>query len=163
MRKSIINGRKGAKIRLMNNGYRVLANLGFQTLEEAKKNPPTTAHVLSIAGSGRKTIFMIQKLLGIKLQTKTTSQRRADAVSNADIVRIISGYVALLPAGRSFKGLCPFHTEKKPSFMVNRERGIFHCFGCEQGGDAARFVMLKEGLSFDEAIVHLEKLGRQNV
>jgi DNA primase len=75
--------------------------------------------------------------------------------SSTDIVAVISQYVPLKPAGASFKGLCPFHSEKTPSFHVNPERQIFHCFGCHQGGDAFQFLMLYEKLSFLEAIQQL--------
>jgi DNA primase len=70
-------------------------------------------------------------------------------------VGLISQYVPLKAAGASFKGLCPFHSEKTPSFHVNPERQIFHCFGCGQGGDAFKFLMLYEKLSFVEAIEQL--------
>jgi DNA primase len=75
--------------------------------------------------------------------------------SSTDIVGLISQYVPLKATGASFKGLCPFHSEKTPSFHVNPERQIFHCFGCGQGGDAFKFLMLYEKLSFVEAIHQL--------
>ncbi|MBI4126949.1 MAG: DNA primase [Deltaproteobacteria bacterium] len=71
----------------------------------------------------------------------------------------ISSYVhekiPLKKSGRNFKGCCPFHTEKTPSFMVNDEKGIYHCFGCAEGGDLIRFVMKFEGLSFIDAVKQL--------
>ena len=73
----------------------------------------------------------------------------------ADIVTVISDYVSLRRAGTSFKGLCPFHGEKTPSFTVNRDRGFFHCFGCGVGGDVFKFVELKESLGFQDAVRHL--------
>lgn len=75
--------------------------------------------------------------------------------TSTDIVGLVSQYVPLKPAGKSFKGLCPFHNEKTPSFHVNPERQIFHCFGCHEGGDAFKFVMLYEKLSFVEAVEQL--------
>ncbi len=69
-----------------------------------------------------------------------------------DIVETVGRYVGLRQTGRSFKGLCPFHDEKTPSFHVNPERGIFHCFGCGAGGDAFQFLIRHENLSFPEAI-----------
>jgi DNA primase len=75
--------------------------------------------------------------------------------SSTDIVSLVSQYVPLKPSGASFKGLCPFHTEKTPSFHVNPERQIFHCFGCHEGGDAFKFLMLYEKLSFTEAVSQL--------
>ena len=75
--------------------------------------------------------------------------------SSTDIVNVISGYVPLKPSGKSFKGLCPFHNEKTPSFHVNPERQIFHCFGCNEGGDAFKFLMLYDKLSFVESVEQL--------
>lgn len=69
-----------------------------------------------------------------------------------DIVELISETVPLKGAGRSYKALCPFHSEKTPSFMVNPEKQIFHCFGCGAGGDIFSFVMRTENISFPEAI-----------
>jgi DNA primase len=68
--------------------------------------------------------------------------------------------IPLKKAGRNFKGLCPFHNEKTPSFMVSDEKQIFHCFGCGEGGDIFTFVMKYEGLSFAEAVKNLaERCG----
>jgi len=70
-----------------------------------------------------------------------------------DIVEVISAYVPLKKAGRNYKGLCPFHTEKTPSFVVFPETGTWHCFGaCGTGGDIFSFVMRKEGMTFGEAL-----------
>lgn len=70
----------------------------------------------------------------------------------ADIVRLISDHVALKKMGASWKGLCPFHQEKTPSFNVRAEPPVFHCFGCGEGGDVFKFVMLHERVGFPEAI-----------
>ena len=70
----------------------------------------------------------------------------------ADIVRFISDHVALRKAGNSWKGLCPFHNEKTPSFNVRSDPAVFHCFGCGEGGDVFKFVMLRERVPFPEAI-----------
>ena len=77
--------------------------------------------------------------------------------SHADIVEVIGAHVRLKRAGRNFVGLCPFHSEKTPSFSVNPERGFFHCFGCGAGGTVFNFVMRTEGLSFPEAIESLAR------
>jgi len=69
-----------------------------------------------------------------------------------DIVALIGRHVSLKRAGRSWKGLCPFHQEKTPSFHVSPERGAWHCFGCQEGGDAVAFAMRQEGLTFPEAL-----------
>lgn len=69
-----------------------------------------------------------------------------------DIVDLVGRYVSLRQTGRSFKGLCPFHNEKTPSFHVHAERQIFHCFGCDSGGNAFAFLMKHENLSFPEAV-----------
>ena len=69
-----------------------------------------------------------------------------------DIGEVVRQHVTLKPAGAVFKGLCPFHKEKTPSFIVTPSRGRYHCFGCGTGGDAISFIMEIEGLSFPEAI-----------
>ncbi|OIP24482.1 DNA primase [bacterium CG2_30_37_16] len=78
-----------------------------------------------------------------------------------DIVDFVSGYITVKKAGRNFKANCPFHQEKTPSFMVSPEKQIWHCFGCNSGGDVITFLMQIEGLSFSEAIEALA--GRANV
>ena len=73
-----------------------------------------------------------------------------------DIVEVISQYVPLKKAGRSYKGLCPFHNEKTPSFVVFPENQSWHCFGsCGTGGDVFSFVMKRENLDFGEALATL--------
>lgn len=69
-----------------------------------------------------------------------------------DIVDVIGEYVNLKRAGRNFKGLCPFHNEKSPSFMVNPELQIYKCFGCQESGDVFTFLQKHEGLEFYEAL-----------
>ena len=77
-----------------------------------------------------------------------------------DLVELVSDYVRLERAGRNFKGLCPFHTEKTPSFHVSPALNRFHCFGCGASGDAFAFLMRMEGLSFREAMRRLaERAG----
>ncbi|MDH4120702.1 MAG: DNA primase [Deltaproteobacteria bacterium] len=73
----------------------------------------------------------------------------------ADIVRVIGERVHLTAAGRNWKGLCPFHQEKTPSFQVNPERRMFHCFGCGKGGSVIDFVMEVERIPFAEALAKL--------
>ena len=75
-----------------------------------------------------------------------------DLRMQADIVRVVMDKVPLKRSGSSYKGLCPFHGEKSPSFNVNPSRGIFHCFGCGVGGDVFKFVELYEKVSFPEAV-----------
>ena len=77
--------------------------------------------------------------------------------NRCDIIDIISEYVHLKPAGKGFKGLCPFHGEKTPSFMVSPEKQLFHCFGCGEGGNVFNFLMKYEKLSFFEAVKMLAK------
>lgn len=77
-----------------------------------------------------------------------------------DIVDIVGARVTLKPAGAGrLKGLCPFHTEKTPSFTVNRARQMYHCFGCGKGGDALDFLQEQEGLSFVDALKKLADRG----
>ena len=77
--------------------------------------------------------------------------------NRCDIVDVISEYVHLKPAGKGFKGLCPFHGEKTPSFMVSPEKQLFHCFGCGEGGNVFNFLMKYEKISFFEAVKMLAK------
>ncbi|HEB02137.1 MAG TPA: DNA primase, partial [Nitrospirae bacterium] len=77
--------------------------------------------------------------------------------SRLDIVEHISDYVQLKRSGANYKGLCPFHNEKTPSFMVHPAKQIFHCFGCNAGGDVFTFTMKHEGLSFPEALALLAR------
>jgi DNA primase len=72
--------------------------------------------------------------------------------SRVDIVELVGQWVKLKRAGENWKGLCPFHTEKTPSFTVNPKKGIFHCFGCKAGGDAFSFLRKQERLDFPEAV-----------
>jgi DNA primase len=77
--------------------------------------------------------------------------------ARATIVDVVSEYVSLKKSGTNFLGLCPFHSEKTPSFNVNPTKEIFHCFGCGVGGDAFSFIMRIEGLTFPEAVKLLAK------
>jgi DNA primase len=74
---------------------------------------------------------------------------------SVDIVDLVSGYVSLKKTGKNNVGLCPFHAEKTPSFNVNSDKQIFHCFGCGVGGDVFKFLELQEGLTFPDAVRYL--------
>src|SRR5262249_10567253 len=76
----------------------------------------------------------------------------AELRSAADIVQIVGEHTRLKKAGRSWKGLCPFHNERTPSFTVDREKGLYHCFGCGAGGDVIHFVRQIDRLDFPEAV-----------
>ncbi|HKE83427.1 MAG TPA: DNA primase [Vicinamibacterales bacterium] len=78
-----------------------------------------------------------------------------DLKRQADIVVVIQDYVSLKKAGANYKGLCPFHGEKTPSFQVDRDKGFFHCFGCGVGGDVIKFLELHEKISFVDAVKQL--------
>ena len=69
-----------------------------------------------------------------------------------DIVDVVSQYVILKRKGRNYFGLCPFHNEKSPSFSVSPEKQIFHCFGCNVGGNVFHFIMKIENISFFESV-----------
>ena len=78
-----------------------------------------------------------------------------DLKHHADIVVVIQDYVSLKKTGATYKGLCPFHGEKTPSFHVYREKGFFHCFGCGVGGDVLKFLELHEKVGFQDAVKQL--------
>ncbi len=84
------------------------------------------------------------------------SQKTVDLItSTADIVDVISDYVELQPAGSGFKGLCPFHSEKTPSFSVSKEKGVFKCFGCGEAGGAVTFIQKYKNISYADALLAL--------
>jgi DNA primase len=81
------------------------------------------------------------------------SQQILDEIrGRADILEVVGQVVKLKRAGENWKGLCPFHTEKTPSFTVNPKRNIYHCFGCGAGGDVFSFLMRQERVAFPEAV-----------
>lgn len=75
--------------------------------------------------------------------------------SQLNIVDVVSEYISLQRVGKNFRGLCPFHSEKTPSFYVSNEKGLYHCFGCGASGDVIKFVQEIENISFTEAIQKL--------
>ena len=79
----------------------------------------------------------------------------AQVRSAADIVDFVQQVTPLKLAGKSYKGLCPFHREKTPSFHVDRDKGLFYCFGCGTGGDVFKFLALTERFTFPEAVEHV--------
>lgn len=92
----------------------------------------------------------------MRIPEETLDEIRA----RVSIVDVVGRHVALKRSGKNWKGLCPFHAEKTPSFVVNEERGSYHCFGCGEGGSVFRFLMEAEGLTFLEAVGSLaERAG----
>ena len=77
--------------------------------------------------------------------------------SQADLISIIGRHTTLKRAGREYRGCCPFHGEKSPSFYVNPQKNIYHCFGCNVGGNAISFLRDYENLTFMEAVKELSK------
>lgn len=77
--------------------------------------------------------------------------------SRADIYEVVSEFVPLKKAGKNYKGLCPFHSEKTPSFSVSPEKQIYHCFGCGTGGNVFKFLMEKEDLPFIDTVKRLAR------
>ena len=75
--------------------------------------------------------------------------------ARADIYEVVSEFVPLKKAGKNYKGLCPFHSEKSPSFSVSPEKQIYHCFGCGAGGNVFKFIMEKEDLPFIDTVKRL--------
>jgi DNA primase len=90
------------------------------------------------------------------MSTGTTDEIKA----RLNIVELIGAYVRLEKSGQHWKACCPFHQERTPSFMVNEEKAMWHCFGCGKGGDVFAFVMEMEGLEFRETLKMLaERAG----
>lgn len=81
-----------------------------------------------------------------------TDEKKEEIRATADIVEVVGDYVKLKKSGSGFIGLCPFHTEKTPSFHVTPRLGIYKCFGCGESGDVFSFVMQMEGISFPESL-----------
>src|SRR5439155_7316523 len=92
------------------------------------------------------------------LMSSQSDDIREEIRDRLRIEALIGQHVALRPSGRRFKGLCPFHAEKTPSFNVDPERQMWHCFGCGAGVDVFGFVQKIENLTFPEAV---ERLARQ--
>ncbi|MDX8045959.1 DNA primase [Gracilibacillus sp. S3-1-1] len=80
-----------------------------------------------------------------------------------DVVDVVGEYVQLKKQGRNYFGLCPFHSENTPSFSVNQDKQIYHCFGCGKGGNVITFIMEMEGYSFQQAIQHLAEKSGQSI
>ncbi|MFH0998347.1 MAG: DNA primase [Pseudomonadota bacterium] len=85
------------------------------------------------------------------------AEKLSEIKHSADILEIISDAVVLKKAGRNYLGLCPFHSEKTPSFTVSPDKQMFYCFGCGEGGNVFTFVMKQEGIAFPEAVRFLAK------
>lgn len=86
------------------------------------------------------------------MRGRLSSDIKEEIRARVDLVELAGEHVALKKTGRYYKGLCPFHQEKTPSFHVDREKGLWHCFGCSLGGDAFDFVMKISNLSFGESV-----------
>ncbi len=86
-----------------------------------------------------------------------SEEKVSEIRDRASILEVVSDYVTLKKTGRNHKGLCPFHSEKTPSFMVNEEKQIFHCFGCGEGGDVFTFLMKAGHFSFPQAVEELAR------
>ncbi|WP_024850451.1 DNA primase [Hydrogenovibrio kuenenii] len=86
-----------------------------------------------------------------------------DLLARSDIVQVINQRVPLKKAGATYKACCPFHSEKTPSFNVNPQKQFYHCFGCGASGDALKFLMEYDGLSFVEAVEQLASMSGMEV
>jgi len=98
--------------------------------------------------------FEAAEIVGGRISESTIREIR----EKADIVSVVSETVSLSRSGGSFRGLCPFHREKTPSFFVHPSRQVYKCFGCGEGGSVFHFLMKARNLSFAEAV---EELGER--
>ncbi len=98
------------------------------------------------------TLLSLSSLWYMAIISQETIQKILD---DTDIVELIGGYFPVKRAGVNFLAICPFHNEKTPSFNINPHRQIFHCFGCQAGGDAIKFIMMYDNLPFPEAAKRL--------
>ena len=94
---------------------------------------------------------------GFFLSYSIPAEKISEIKHCADILEIISDVIVLKKAGRNYLGLCPFHSEKTPSFTVSPDKQMFYCFGCGEGGNVFTFVMKQEGITFPEAVRFLAK------
>jgi DNA primase len=91
---------------------------------------------------------------------RITEELIGEIKNKNNLLDLISCYVTLKKSGKSYQGLCPFHSERTPSFSVNPEKGLWYCFGCSSGGDIFDFLKKVENLSFFEAVTSLaERAG----
>ncbi len=90
------------------------------------------------------------------------SKEKIESVKRShDLVTVVESHgIKLTKKGSNYVGLCPFHKEKTPSFTVNPKTNLYHCFGCNAGGDVIGFVTKKEGIGFREAIERLRGKGQ---
>lgn len=86
-----------------------------------------------------------------------SEEKVSEVRERSSLLEVVSEYLSLKKTGRNYRGLCPFHSEKTPSFMVNEEKQIFHCFGCGEGGDVFTFLMKAGHFSFPQAVELLAK------
>src|SRR3954466_7642310 len=84
-------------------------------------------------------------------------QKIKDAVN---LIEVVGEHVVLRKSGSNYTGLCPFHSERSPSFSVSELKQVYHCYGCKAGGDVVSFVMQMHGLSFSEAVQELAERGK---
>jgi len=122
---------------------------------------PANPDSVNATGAFRELTSVIKKRFQASMANQSIPESKIEEIRDAtDIVDLISGYVTLKKKGQNHFGLCPFHQEKTPSFSVNAAKQIFHCFGCNAGGNAFTFLMRHEGLSFPEAAKFLaQKAG----
>ena len=108
--------------------------------------------------------MLLSGIEGVYMSPKYFSDDIVDNLRrHFDIVDVIGQYIPLKKSGRNFLGLCPFHSEKTPSFSVSPDKQIFHCFGCGAGGDIFGFIMDIEGLDFRETVMYLANEAGINI
>jgi DNA primase len=127
--------------------------LSFKVLKAFSRQLNTTVFYLQYC------YFLYSLIDGKNIKTDIklmiSQQSIEQVIDSVNIVEVIGAFIDLKKAGVNYKGCCPFHDEKTPSFIVSPSKGIFKCFGCGEAGNAVQFLMKFKALSFPEAIKHL--------
>ncbi len=134
-----------------------LASCALTVSPVSARMPASITHSDDTAQRFKRALPVIRRGSCFQVLQLLLMDEVAEIKERLGVAEVVASYVQLKPAGRNMKGVCPFHNEKTPSMMVSAEKGIWHCFGCGEGGDIFKFVMKMEGLDFRQALEVLAK------